>query len=285
MKLCRFQTANGPPRVGVLADETSVLDITSAGVASLETLLETENFTTHMNRLAGQTQTRYGLRNVKLLPPVDKQEVWAAGVTYQRSKTARMEESETSASIYDKVYDAPRPELFFKAVPEKVVAPNDAVGIRKDATWNVPEPELALVFNSKARIVGYTIGNDMSSRDIEGANPLYLPQAKVYRQSCALGPFVKVGVLEAEVRTWTIHLRIQRGTKVIFQGETSVGQIKRKFEELGTYLFKSQVFPHGVVLLTGTGIVPPDNVSLQAADSVRISISGIGVLENTVAVV
>ena len=285
MKLCRFQHAEGPPRVGVAFDDTSVLDLTPAGVERLDTLLEAEDFTGHMNRLMGQTQTRFGLRNVKMLPPVDRQEVWAAGVTYQRSKTARMEESKTSASVYDLVYEAPRPELFFKALAEKVVAPNDAVGIRKDATWSVPEPELALVFNSKGRIVGYTIGNDMSSRDIEGANPLYLPQAKVYRQSCAVGPFIKVGVLEAEVRTWSIHLRIQRGTKVVFQGETSVGQLKRKFEELGSYLFKSQTFPHGVVLLTGTGIVPPDNVTLQAADVVRINISGIGVLENTVAVV
>jgi 2-dehydro-3-deoxy-D-arabinonate dehydratase len=285
MKLCRFQTTDGLPRVGVAFDETSVLDLTTAGVERLETLLEAENISALINRLVAQTQTRFGLRNVKLLPPVDRHEVWAAGVTYQRSKTARMEESETSASVYDKVYDAPRPELFFKSIAEKVVAPNDAVGIRKDATWSVPEPELALVFNSKGRIVGYTIGNDMSSRDIEGQNPLYLPQAKVYRQSCAVGPFIKMGVLENEVRTWTIHLRIQRGTKVVFQGETSVGQIKRKFDELGNYLFKSQAFPHGVVLLTGTGIVPPDNVSLQAADVVRISISGVGVLENTVAVV
>jgi 2-dehydro-3-deoxy-D-arabinonate dehydratase len=285
MKLCRFQHAESPPRIGVAFDDTSVLDLTAAGVDQLEKLLEVDNLAAHMNRLVGQTQTRFGLRTVKLLPPIDKQEVWAAGVTYQRSKTARMEESQSSASVYDQVYDAPRPELFFKALPEKVVATNDAVGIRKDATWNVPEPELALVFSSKGRLVGYTIGNDMSSRDIEGQNPLYLPQAKVYRQSCALGPFIKVGILENEARTWTIHLRIQRGTKVVFQGETSVGQIKRRFDELGSYLFRSQTFPHGVVLLTGTGIVPPDNVTLQAADVVRISISGIGVLENTVAVV
>lgn len=285
MKLCRFQHAQGPPRIGVAFDDTSVLDLTTAGVDQIEKLLEVDNLATHMNRLVGQTQTRFGLRTVKLLPPVDKQEVWAAGVTYQRSKTARMEESQSSASVYDQVYDAPRPELFFKSLPEKVVAANDAVGIRKDATWNVPEPELALVFSSKGRLVGYTIGNDMSSRDIEGQNPLYLPQAKVYRQSCALGPFIKVGILENEARTWTIHLRIQRGTKVVFQGETSVGQIKRRFDELGSYLFRSQSFPHGVVLLTGTGIVPPDNVTLQAADVVRISISGIGVLENTVAIV
>jgi 2-dehydro-3-deoxy-D-arabinonate dehydratase len=285
MKLCRFQAADGPPRIGLAFDDTSILDLTPAGVDRLETLFEAENLSAHLNRLVNQTQTRYGIRNVKLLPPIDKQEVWAAGVTYQRSKTARMEESQTAPSVYDLVYEAPRPELFFKATPEKVVAPNDPVGIRKDATWSVPEPELALVFNSKARVVGYTIGNDMSSRDIEGQNPLYLPQAKVYKQSCALGPFIRLGVLEAEARTWTVHLRIQRGTKVIFQGETSVGQIKRRFEELATFLFKSQSFPHGAVLLTGTGIVPPDNVTLMAADVVRISINGIGVLENPVAVV
>jgi 2-dehydro-3-deoxy-D-arabinonate dehydratase len=285
MKLCRFQTTDGHVRIGSIFEETTVLDLSAAGVEQLEELLEAENLSSQMSRLVNQTHTRYGVRNVKLLPPVDRQEVWAAGVTYQRSKTARMEESKDSASVYDKVYAAPRPELFFKAIPEKVVAPNEPIGIRKDANWSVPEPELALVFNSKGRIVGYTIGNDMSSRDIEGENPLYLPQAKVYNKSCALGPVVKTGVVEAEVRTWTIHLRVQRGTKVVFQGETSIGQIKRKFEELGSYLFKSQQFPHGVVLLTGTGIVPPDNFTLQAADVVRISISGIGALENSVVLV
>jgi len=269
-------------RVGGIFDETSVLDLSAAGVERLETLLESENLASQLTRLAHQTHARHGLRNVKLLPPVERQEVWAAGVTYQRSKTARMEESKDSASVYDKVYEAPRPELFFKAIAEKVVAPNEAIGIRKDAVWSVPEPELALVFNSKSRIVGYTIGNDMSSRDIEGENPLYLPQAKVYSKSCALGPCIKIDVLEAEARTWTIHLRVQRGTKVVFQGETSVGQIKRRFDELGSYLFRSQQFPHGVVLLTGTGIVPPDNFALQAADVVRISVTGIGVLENSV---
>jgi 2-dehydro-3-deoxy-D-arabinonate dehydratase len=285
MKLCRFQTTEGHVRVGAAFDDTSVLDLGAAGVESLEALLEADNLPAHLSRLVSQTQTRYGLRNVKLLPPIEQHEVWAAGVTYLRSKTARMEESKGAATAYDKVYEAPRPELFFKSIPEKVVAPNDPVGIRKDAVWSVPEPELALVFNSKGRVVGYTIGNDMSSRDIEGENPLYLPQAKVYHKSCALGPFIKIGVLETEARTWAIHLRVQRGTKVVFQGETSVGQIKRRFDELGTYLFKSQQFIHGVVLLTGTGIVPPDNFSLQAADVIRISISGIGALENSVAIV
>jgi 2-dehydro-3-deoxy-D-arabinonate dehydratase len=289
MKLCRFQTTEGHARIGAIVDDTAVLDLSAIGgassVESLEAILEADNPSVQISRLVNQTHTRYGLRNVKLLPPIEKHEVWAAGVTYLRSKTARMEESKSAATAYDKVYEAPRPELFFKSIAEKVVAPNDPVGIRKDAVWSVPEPELVLVFNSKGRIVGYTIGNDMSSRDIEGENPLYLPQAKVYRQSCAMGPYLKLGVAEPEVRTWTIHLRIQRGMKVAFQGETSVGQIKRRFDELGSYLFKSQSFPHGVALLTGTGIVPPDNFALQAADIVRISISGIGALENPVAIV
>jgi 2-dehydro-3-deoxy-D-arabinonate dehydratase len=287
MKLCRFQTADGFAHVGAIFDDTStsVLDLSAAGVDRLEPLLEADNLQAQMTRIVNQTQTRYALRNVKLLPPVEQQEVWAAGVTYLRSKTARMEESKSAATAYDKVYDAERPELFFKSLGSKVVAPNDPVGIRKDAIWSVPEPELVLVFNSKGRIVAYTIGNDMSSRDIEGENPLYLPQAKVYRQSCSIGPFFKLNVVETEARTWTIHLRVQRGTKVVFQGETTVGQIKRRFDELGAWLFKSQNFPHGVALLTGTGIVPPEDFALQAADIIRISINGIGALENPVALV
>jgi 2-dehydro-3-deoxy-D-arabinonate dehydratase len=285
MKLCRFQTADGFAHIGAIFDETSVLDLSSAGIDRLEPLLEADNVQAQMSRIVSQTQTRYAIRNVKLLPPIEQQEVWAAGVTYLRSKTARMEESKSAATAYDKVYEAERPELFFKSLGQKVVAPNDPVGIRKDAVWSVPEPELVLLFNSKGRIVAYTIGNDMSSRDIEGENPLYLPQAKVYRQSCSIGPFLKLGPLETEARTWTIHLRVQRDTKVVFQGETSVGQLKRRFDELGNWLFKSQSFPHGVALLTGTGIVPPDNFTLQAADIIRISINGIGVLENPVALV
>ena len=285
MKLCRFQTGEGPARVGLVCDDTSVLDLSPAGVESLEPLLEAEGFSNHMTRLISQTQTRYGLRNVRLLPPVEQQEVWAAGVTYLRSKKARMDESKDSSSSYDKVYEAERPELFFKSVSEKVVATNGDVGIRKDASWSVPEPELALVINSKGRIVGYTIGNDMSSRDIEGENLLYLPQAKVYDRSCALGPFIKVGVTETEARAWTIHLRVQRGTTVVFQGEAPVAQIKRRLDELVNFLFRSQSFPHGAILLTGTGIVPPDDFTLQAADIVRITINGIGALENRVVLV
>jgi 2-dehydro-3-deoxy-D-arabinonate dehydratase len=216
---------------------------------------------------------------------VERQEVWAAGVTYLRSKTARMEESDFSATAYDRVYAAERPEIFFKSLAEKVSPTGWPVGIRQDAKWSVPEPELALVLNSHGQIAGYTIGNDMSSRDIEGENLLYLPQAKIYEHSCALGPWITVGATEAEARTWKIRIQIQRGGKGVFNGETSVDQIKRSFKELAAFLFKSQVFSRGAVLLTGTGIVPPDDFTLQAGDKIRIEITGIGCLENEVKVV
>jgi 2-dehydro-3-deoxy-D-arabinonate dehydratase len=225
------------------------------------------------------------LDSVRLLPPVETHEVWAVGVTYLRSKKARMEESDFSATAYDRVYDAPRPELFFKAMPQKVVGHGDSVGIRKDAKWNVPEPELAFVINSRGKIAGFTVGNDMSSRDIEGENLLYLPQAKIFDRSCALGPFVRVGADETEARTWSIQLQIKRADKTVFEGKTSVANIKRKFDELISYLFRSQTFPDGAILLTGTGIVPGDDFTLAAGDLVRIEISGIGTLENSVVVV
>jgi 2-dehydro-3-deoxy-D-arabinonate dehydratase len=220
-----------------------------------------------------------------LAPPVEGQEVWAAGVTYQRSRSARMEESEHGATAYDRVYDAERPEIFFKAQGHKVVGHGGRVGIRADARWNVPEPELALVFDSRARLLGYTIGNDMSSRDIEGENLLYLPQAKTYRASCALGPFIRIAATEEEARCWNIRLEILRAGSRVFDGETAVSKIKRTFTELAGWLHRSQEFPHGVVLLTGTGVVPPNEFTLAAGDVVRIAIDGIGVLENTVGVV
>jgi 2-dehydro-3-deoxy-D-arabinonate dehydratase len=226
--------------------------------------------------------TQFAASEVVILPPVEKQEVWAAGVTYLRSKKARMDESEFSASAYDRVYEAPRPELFFKSLPEKVVSHGGEVGIRQDARWNVPEPELALVINSRKELVGFTIGNDMSSRDIEGENLLYLPQAKMYKGSCALGPCVTVGVSEQDARNWTISIIVKRNGAEVFTGQTSVNQIKRTFSELIDYLCRSQEFPNGAVLLTGTGIVPADDFTLQPADVVRINISGIGTLENRV---
>lgn len=282
MKLCRFLHASGRPRVGLVLDDTTVLDLSAEGIDRLTSLFEFEGLAAQLGALGAQNLPRHALADVALLAPLEQQEVWAVGVTYLRSKRARMEESDFSATAYDRVYDAPRPELFFKSMPEKVAGPASPVGIRRDASWNVPEPELALVVNSRGHIVGYTAGNDMSSRDIEGENLLYLPQAKIYERSCALGPFITIGASEAEARTWRIALDIQRAGSSVFHGETSVAQIKRTFPELVEYLFRSQKFPHGAILLTGTGIVPPDGFTLAPGDLVRIAISGIGQLENTV---
>jgi 2-dehydro-3-deoxy-D-arabinonate dehydratase len=222
------------------------------------------------------------LASIKLLAPVDRQEVWAAGVTYKRSKVAREEESAGAAQFYDKVYTAPRPELFLKATPERVVHPGGPIRVRKDSKWNVPEPELTLVVSPDLRIVGYTIGNDVSSRDIEGENPLYLPQAKVYDGSCAVGPVVVLAKAVPKLTEAEIRLVIRRGGSVAFDGATSVSQMARTPEDLVSWLGKENRFPAGVLLLTGTGIVPPDEFSLAPGDAVEISISGIGTLSNPV---
>jgi len=277
LKLCRF-LAKDQPRVGLYLPE-GVADLSVKGFKSLTEILENPSA---LRSISGADLPGHKLGTIELLAPVEQQEVWAAGVTYLRSKKARMEESEFSASAYDRVYEAPRPEIFFKSVGAKVSGASGKVGIRADAKWNVPEPELALVINSRKELVGFTVGNDMSSRDIEGENLLYLPQAKVYKHSCALGPCITLGATEAEARTWTISVHIFREGKDVFSGKTSVDQIKRSFSELIDYLWRSQEFPSGVVLLTGTGIVPGDDFTLQPADRVRINISGIGSIENTV---
>lgn len=218
-----------------------------------------------------------------LLPPCSKQEVWAAGVTYLRSRDARIEESEGGGSFYDRVYDAERPELFFKATPNRIVGPNGKIRIRADATWNVPEPELALIINPHGELIAYTLGNDVSSRDIEGENPLYLPQAKVYKGGCSLGPCFVLAASLPDPRAITIKLVIKRAEDVVFEGDTSIAQMKRSFEDLVSYLMREQEFPNGVLLLTGTGIVPPDDFTLQHGDLVQISSPEIGTLRNTVA--
>lgn len=219
----------------------------------------------------------------KLLAPIGSQEVWAAGVTYYRSRDARMQESKSSGGgdFYDRVYDAPRPELFFKATPNRVVGPHGKVAIRDDASWSVPEPELALAVTPNGRIVGYTIGNDMSSRDIEGENPLYLPQAKVYDRSCALGPCVLVSEEPMPAAT-EIKLEIVRGAKVEFTGSTTLDAMKRNPASLVEYLYRNNSFPNGCFLLTGTGIVPPDAFTLRPGDEIRITITHIGTLVNVV---
>jgi 2-dehydro-3-deoxy-D-arabinonate dehydratase len=285
MNICRFKINSGPIRVGVVADNATVLDLTPAGITQIFPLLESENPLAQLTQLAAGNLPRFALADVTLCAPVERQEVWAAGVTYLRSKTARMEESDFSATAYDKVYAAERPELFFKALADKVAGPGEPVGIRRDAKWSVPEPELALVINSRGRVVGHTIGNDMSSRDIEGENLLYLPQAKIYSRSCALGPWIAVGAPESAAREWKIKISIQRDRSSVFAGETSVSNLKRGFDELAAFLFRSQVFPHGAILLTGTGIVPPDAFTLREHDHVQIDITGIGTLQNPVVLV
>jgi len=219
-----------------------------------------------------------------LLAPLGSQEIWAAGVTYFQSRTARMEESENSGGdrFYDLVYEAERPELFFKATAARARGHLAPVGIRSDSTWDVPEPELTLALNSNGRVFGYTIGNDMSSRSIEGENPLYLPQAKVYRASCALGPCLVVGA-DAIDSSSKIEITIERAEQEVFAGEIDVAQIKRGFEELSGFLFQDNEFPVGALLMTGTGVVPDSDFTLASGDVIRISIDGIGTLENPVA--
>jgi len=219
-----------------------------------------------------------------ILAPVASQEVWAAGVTYYRSRNARIEESKDAGggSFYDRVYLAERPELFFKATGRRVVGPGGNVRIRSDAKWSVPEPELTVLLNPKGEIAGYTIGNDMSSRDIEGENPLYLPQAKVYDGSCAIGPCLLL-TKEPLSKATGIQIEILRDNKGVFQGATTFAELKRELSELAEFLFRDNSFPDGVFLMTGTGIVPGDEFTLQSGDAIRIQIDGIGRLENTVA--
>lgn len=221
---------------------------------------------------------------IDVLAPIESQEVWAAGVTYLRSREARMEESKQSggADFYQKVYDADRPELFFKALPHRVVGNGDEVNIRRDSVWNVPEPELTLFINSKGNIQGYTIGNDMSSRSIEGENPLYLPQAKSYEKSAALGPCLWVPENPISPKT-AVSISILRNSETVFSGSILLSQMKRTLTELSSWLFRECDFKKGVYLMTGTGIVPPDHFTLAVGDKVIISIEGIGQLENTVA--
>jgi 2-dehydro-3-deoxy-D-arabinonate dehydratase len=227
---------------------------------------------------AGTSEESLGPGTVLL----DTQEVWAAGVTYLRSKEARMDESEGGGSFYDRVYSAERPEIFLKATPSRVVGHGEAIRIRQDSRWNVPEPEVALVVSANLQIVGYTIGNDVSSRDIEGENPLYLPQAKVYRQCCALGPTIVPEEDGAGHRHFSVSLTIDRDGRTVFSGETSTERMKRRFEELVEYLGRDNVFPDGVFLLTGTGIVPPDEFTLEPGDLVSITVPEIGTLRNPV---
>jgi len=219
-----------------------------------------------------------------LRAPIDSQEVWAAGVTYLRSRTARMEEAKDAGggSFYDRVYAAERPEIFFKTTPHRVAGPGGYVRIRSDSKWNVPEPELTLAINAAGRIFGFSIGNDMSSRDIEGENPLYLPQAKTYSGSAALGPCLVISD-PLPGKDTRIEMVIARRGETVFSGSTDLGQMKRPLSSLAEYLYRENEFPRGAWLMTGTGIVPPDDFTLEHGDQIRITIEPVGTLTNTVA--
>ena len=253
-----------------------------------DSLINRDNLAGYLQQVSADTtpvsdEVRAEFINRDLLAPIGSQEVWAAGVTYLKSRDARMEESETSggATLYDRVYDAPRPELFFKAVAHRVAAPGKEVYIRKDSEWNVPEPELTLFINSKGTIQGYTIGNDMSSRSIEGENALYLPQAKIYEKSAALGPCLLVSPTPIATES-VIKMIIKRNGETVYEDATTVSRIKRSFTELTGYLYSECDFPVGCFLMTGTCLVPPATFTLQPGDVVEITIDGIGTLVNTI---
>jgi 2-dehydro-3-deoxy-D-arabinonate dehydratase len=257
------------------------LNLSNRQYNSLSDILEADDALEVVDFLV-DSSAKIALSKVRLLPPIDQQEVWAAGVTYKRSQKARMEESAESASCYDRVYTSARPELFFKANPHRVVGPTAALRIRKDSKWNVPEPELALVLNSHLHLVGYTIGNDMSSRQIEGENPLYLPQAKIYDACCGLGPCITLPSGMPPSSQVSIEMQVIRNGETVFGGKTSVGRMARSFDDLISWLGRENSFPEGVFLLTGTGIVPDSSFTLQPHDSIEITISGIGTLVNSV---
>lgn len=246
-----------------------------------DTLVNREGLLDHLN---GAT-VGSGARRLAdpLRAPIGSQEVWAAGVTYLRSRSARMEESKGAGggTFYDRVYEADRPELFFKSAGWRVSGPDAQVRVRRDARWNVPEPELAVYVNARGAIIGYTVGNDMSARDLEGENPLYLPQAKIYDGSCALGPAVLV-TEEPLPPSTRVALTIARSSRTVFAGETALGHMRRTPAELVAWLYRETSFPQGCVLLTGTGIVPPDDFTLRSGDEIRIEIDAVGVLVNWV---
>jgi 2-dehydro-3-deoxy-D-arabinonate dehydratase len=286
VRLIRFVAEEGEPATGVLDDSALgdpsavVRPLGPLGVASVADLLAEP-----LSRIRELCSDAGGppVPLAALLAPVDgRTEVWAAGVTYERSRTARMAESEQSADIYDRVYDAPRPELFFKSAAWRVSGPGAPVSVRADSAVNVPEPELAVVLNHAAEVVGYTICNDMSSRSIEGENPLYLPQAKIYLGGCAVGPWIRPAWEVPDPYALSIGLTISRDGAVAWHGTSSTAGLRRRIGELAGFLFAEDEFPAGVVLSTGTSLVPDLPFTLQPGDEIRIAIAEVGELVNTV---
>lgn len=284
MRLAKAQLADGSIELVMVEEDRFVpLDLTQVeNVRLLSDILHAPDPLGLAKFLIDNKRDPWSEADLTLLAPIDRQEVWAAGVTYKRSQVARMEESDKGASHYDQVYTAPRPELFFKATPARVSGPGEPVRVRYDSNWSVPEPELTLVVSPTKKLVGFTIGNDMSARDIEGENPLYLPQAKFYHQSAALGPCILIPEAPLDRNNTHIVLTIRRHGKKVFHGETTLDQMVREFDELIGWLGRENEYPHGVYLMTGTGIVPDDEFTLLDGDEVSIQITGIGTLTNPV---
>ena len=280
MEIIRYTSSNGSIALGILHNDQFIGHFQSG--VELHALLRLK---TDELRRQIENSIQSGAANdspVNILAPIDGEtEVWAAGVTYKRSEEARMEESGTP-DIYAKIYTAKRPELFFKATPRRVAGPDAPIVVRADSTWDVPERELVLVINAHAEIIGYTIGNDVSSRSIEGENPLYLPQAKVYAGCCALGPGITPIWEVSDPYNLAIHLSIERKGQIYWKGETSTRELKRRFDELVNYLFLENDFPDGVFLCTGTALVPESQVTLEPGDVAAISIDQLGMLRNPV---
>ena len=284
MSICLFRTEPAAtPRLGLVLGDRVVDSAGAGGPATMADVLTlpAADLRTRLEAVTANGGEGIPLSAVTLVAPIDRQEVWAAGVTYLRSRDARMEES-TQKSVYDLVYEADRPELFLKATPNRVSGPGEAVAVRADSTWDVPEPELAVVVNAHAEIVGYTVGNDVSSRSIEGENPLYLPQAKVYAGACALGPGITPAWEVADPYDLTIWMAIERGGEVAWEGETSTSGLKRRLEELVEYLFREDDFPDGAIISTGTALVPDSPFTLEAGDVVTIAIDQLGSLRTPV---
>jgi 2-dehydro-3-deoxy-D-arabinonate dehydratase len=284
MPICRFHTGDpADARIGLLDGDRVIPFTPASGPATMRELLRVTkaDMDAEIARVRASGATPIPAHEAILLAPIDAQEVWACGVTYLRSRDARMEES-TEEDVYERVYNAERPELFFQATPSRVAGPGPPVALRSDSTWDVPEPELALVINAHGETIGYPVGNDMSSRSIEGENPLYLPQAKMYTACAGLGPVIALTDEVTDPRNLGVHLTVQRDGTTAFEGETSTAQTARPFEELVGYLHRHNAFPDGVVLMTGTGIIPPSEFTLEDGDSVSITVDGVGTLTQPV---
>ena len=280
LQLAKHIDTDGRTRVAKVEGDT-LLSLQLAPEDSLAKLIAVNDPIAKISSLATDPPLAID-HSIRWLPPIDDQEVWAAGVTYKRSQTARMEESEAAASCYDRVYEADRPELFFKATPGRVAGHQQPLRIRQDSAWNVPEPEVTLVVSPELRIIGLTVGNDMSSRDIEGENPLYLPQAKCYNQCAGLGPWITLYDSLPPVDQIRVALKIDRGGEIVFDQQTSAAQMARAFEDLVGWLGRDNSFPNGVFLMTGTGIVPSNDFTLLPGDMVHITVDGVGTLSNPI---